>query len=429
MKHPIAIIGGGLCGLTSAIRLAEKGHHVHLYEAAPALGGRTRSFYDATVDEWVDNGPHLLIGAYKATRKLLQSVGASSNVTWQRSLKLPLWDEQRGHFCLTPQPYLPFPLALMTALYRLPNHSFDSLLSLLRIDRSMKSADAASVKAWMEAAKVSPALQRDLIEPLCLGAMNEPMESADCSSFASVLRETFANHDHARLGWFNKPLSEALIKPLQHRLESLGGSIFTRTTIRSIEQLDDTCLLHTSQKELGPYRSVVIALPAYARNRLMGIDEHVETRPITNVHLWFESDVSLPEPLIGGIGTRGQWYFDISSQMQKSGSHHICAVISAQEAGNKEALVQNICAELAKLSNIETLHPVHSKIVTEQHATVLVRAEHRRAGPGMVIDVSEAPLPGDFPATIEAAVLRGEEAAKTLCFQHSHQVIHRKGNI
>ncbi|MCK5307390.1 MAG: FAD-dependent oxidoreductase, partial [Zetaproteobacteria bacterium] len=180
MKHPIAIIGGGLCGVTSAIRLAEKGHQVHLYEAAPALGGRTRSFYDTTVNEWVDNGPHLLIGAYKATRKLLQSVGAGSNITWQQSLKLSLWDEQRGHFCLTPTPYLPFPLALMAALYRLPGHGIGSLLGLLRIDRSIKDRsmerdDVTTVKSWMEAEKISPALQRDLIEPLCLGVMNEPM--------------------------------------------------------------------------------------------------------------------------------------------------------------------------------------------------------------------------------------------------------------
>ena len=412
--------------MTSAIRLAEKGHQVHLYEAAPALGGRTRSFYDTTVNEWVDNGPHLLIGAYKATRKLLQSVGAGSNITWQQSLKLSLWDEQRGHFCLTPTPYLPFPLALMAALYRLPGHGIGSLLGLLRIDRSIKDRsmerdDVTTVKSWMEAEKISPALQRDLIEPLCLGVMNEPMESADCKSFASVLREAFANHDHARLGWFNKPLSEAVIRPLEQRLESLGGSIFTGTTIRSIEQADDACQLHTSQNTPGPYRNVVIALPAYARNRLLGIDEAVETSPIANVHLWFEGDIPLPDSLVGGIGTRGQWYFNISSQIQRDGAQHICAVISAagsgEEAGSKAELIQNICAELAMLSGVETVQPIHSKIITEQRATVLVNAKHQRMNAGMIIDASEAPLPGDFPATIEAAVLRGEEVAKSLCFQ------------
>jgi glycine/D-amino acid oxidase-like deaminating enzyme len=412
--------------VTSAIRLAEKGHQVHLYEAAPALGGRTRSFYDSTVNAWVDNGPHLLIGAYKATRKLLESVGAGGNITWQRSLKLSLWDEQRGHFSLAPSPYLPFPLALMAALYQLPGHGIGSLLSLLSLDRSMKDrsierTDVVTVKAWMEAEEISSALQRDLIEPLCLGVMNEPMESADCKSFASVLREAFANHDHARLGWFNKPLSEALIKPLEQRLESLGGSIFASTTIRSVEQADDACHLHTSQNSLGPYRNVVIALPAYARNRLLGIDEPVETSPITNVHLWFEGNISLPDSLIGGIGTRGQWYFNISSQMERDGAQHICAVISAvgsaEEAGNKAELIQNICEELAMLSGVETVQPVHSKIVTEQRATVLVNAKHQRMNAGMIIDASEAPLPGDFPATIEAAVLRGEEVVKAVCFQ------------
>ncbi len=429
MKYPIAIIGGGLCGLTSAIRLAEKGHDVHLYEAAPALGGRTRSFYDSRVNEWVDNGPHLLIGAYKATRRLLESIGADGNITWQRSLKLSLWDEQRGHFCLAPSPYLPFPLALMAALYRLPGHHVDSLLSLLRLDRSMKDRSGrkvavATVKEWMEAEKISPALQRDLIEPLCLGVMNEPMQGADCNSFASVLREAFASHDHARLGWFNKPLSEAVIKPLEQRFQSLGGSIFTGTTIRSIEQAGNSCQLHTSQNSqntTGPYRNVIIALPAYARNRLLGVEEPVKTGPITNVHLWFEADIPLPDSLIGGIGTRGQWYFNVSSQTARDGAQHICAVISAagsaEEAGNKAELIQIICEELAMLSGIETVQPIHSKIVIEQRATVLVNAKHQRMNIGMIIDASEAPLPGDFPATIEAAVLRGEEVAKSLCFQ------------
>lgn len=415
---PVAIIGGGLCGLTAAIRLAEKGHQVHLFEAAPALGGRTSSFHDTTVDQWVDNGPHLLIGAYTATRKLLESVGAEGNVSWQQSLNLPLWDENRGHFSLTPAPFLPFPLALMAALFRLPGHSLSSLYGLIRIDRSMSSADTMSVKGWMDAQQVPEPLQRDLIEPLCLGAMNEPMDRADSSSFASVLKEAFASHDHARLGWFNKPLSQALIKPLQQRLEILGGSIFTSTTIRRVEQTEKACTLHTRQSEPGPYQNVIIALPAYARNRLLGMDKAVETQPITNIHLWFENRITLPQSLIGAIGTRGQWYFDISTQMNKNGPHHICAVISADDAGDRALLVNDICAELAKLTAIESLSPIHSKIVTEQRATVLVRATHQRAEVGTIIDASEAPLPGDFPATIEAAVLRGEAAAESYCFQH-----------
>ncbi|MDQ6955890.1 MAG: FAD-dependent oxidoreductase, partial [Mariprofundaceae bacterium] len=68
----IAIIGGGLTGLTAAIRAAEQGHNVNLYEAAPQLGGRTQSFFHKPTQTWVDNGPHLLIGVYKRTIQLLK---------------------------------------------------------------------------------------------------------------------------------------------------------------------------------------------------------------------------------------------------------------------------------------------------------------------------------------------------------------------
>ncbi|MBL1353719.1 MAG: NAD(P)-binding protein, partial [Zetaproteobacteria bacterium] len=54
-QHKLAVIGGGLTGLTAAIRAAQKGYAVDLYEAAPALGGRTRSFFHAPTQTWVDN--------------------------------------------------------------------------------------------------------------------------------------------------------------------------------------------------------------------------------------------------------------------------------------------------------------------------------------------------------------------------------------
>ena len=85
----IAVIGAGLTGLTAAIRLAETGVQVELFEASPLAGGRTKSFHESFANELCDNGPHLLIGAYSATQKLLDDCGASANVYWQPSLPLP----------------------------------------------------------------------------------------------------------------------------------------------------------------------------------------------------------------------------------------------------------------------------------------------------------------------------------------------------
>lgn len=415
MTKSVAVIGGGIAGLTCAIRLAERGREVRLIEAAPALGGRTRSHFDARVNEWVDNGPHLMIGAYETTQRLLEECGAAANVTWQPSLHLPLFDELRGHFTLAPKPCLPFPLALLLSIARMPGHGLASIQGMLRIAAAMKRPAQGHVADWIDGIGVPEVLVRDMLEPLCLGTMNEAMAHADAASFAHVLARAFENHRSARLGWFNKPLSEALVTPLQRHLEKLGGIVRTSTAVRAIENGDDRCTLHYGEGRAESYSHAVIALPAHARNRLLGIGDRVETSPITNIHLWFDEKVALPQPLVGAIGTTSQWFFDVSAQMDESGGHsHLCAVISAEAPDQRTRLLTTVLDELRTLLGGALPAPVHHKIVCEKRATVVVRDRHQNRSDGCMIDAGEAPEPGQLPATIEVAAIRGEMAANLL---------------
>jgi len=409
----IAVVGAGLTGLTAAIRLAEQGIRVELFEASPQAGGRTRSFYEPGVDQLCDNGPHLLVGAYKATQKLLKDCNASANVHWQPSLQLPLWDKKRGFFNFQLSSHLPFPLALLLATIRLPGHGAASALAMLRLGKDLQSAgisDETTVQVWMEKLRIPAELCSDLIKPLCLGAMNEEPESANASSFQSVLSESFTGHHHARLGWFTQPMSEALIKPLVCTAGKLGMNIHTRHRVRS---------LHENRGSISVdgqlFDAAILAMPAYATDRLLKRKNVSETRSITNVHLWFEGDIHLPAPLIGGIGIKGQWFFDVSQQMlQNSPLSHLCAVISADDGHvSASGLVHQIAAEIQAICGFkQALSPVHTRIVREKRATTLVRQqENRYAFPALIIDASERPLPGELPATIESAVRRGETAA------------------
>lgn len=417
-RLPIAIIGGGLAGLTCALKLAEDGKEVHLFEAAPELGGRTKSFYDKQMNSWVDNGPHLLIGAYGATQRLLDVIGAADRITWQPSLRLPLWDQSRSHFSLSPKAWLPFPVALPLALAQMPGHGFESIQGMLRVARGMKKPSATNVASWLTDMCISRRLQTDMIEPLCLGAMNASLDKADSETFARVLRQAFANHRSARLGWFNRPLRQALIEPIEQKLERLGVLIFKSTTIRRIEQHEHDCILHGGGGNgVTRYAKAVIALPAYARNRLLDIRKEVQTAAITNVHLWFKEPVSLPQPLIGMIGTYSQWFFDVSAQMGRGEYSHICAVISAESPGDRGHTLQQVMNDLGNMLKVELPDLVYSKIVCEQRATVLTNSSNQHFSAGTLLDASEAPRSGELPSTIESAVLRGEDAAKRLYFQ------------
>ncbi|MDX8396004.1 MAG: FAD-dependent oxidoreductase [Mariprofundaceae bacterium] len=419
MTQPIAIIGGGLTGLSCAIRLAEKGKDVQLFEAAPALGGRTRSFFDSTMNQWVDNGPHLLSGAYNATQALLEQVGAANHVQWQSTLNLPLWHQQRGHFKLQTQAWLPFPLALILGLYRLPGHTSSSLQGMLNLAKSLNAPTQSTVASWMQESQIPSLMLSDLIEPLCLGAMNENMDTANAQSFAHVLRNAFANHQTARLGWFKQPLSQALIEPLESYAKSLGVKICCRSMIRDLNMESRTFYVNGSKTD--SFEAIVLAMPTYARNRLLKLDQHVETRPISNIHLWFNHlDAALPELFIGGIGTRGQWFFDVSAQLLETNKpRHICVVISADESKSSHTdMIQQACEELRGIiGQTSSLLPIHSKVICERRATTLVRKHARPPLPTGIINACESPQYGDLPATIETAIVRGEEAAKSLCFQ------------
>jgi len=335
-------------------------------------------------------------------------------VTWQSSLKLTLWEEQRQYFSLNPSTILPFPLALLLAVKSMPGHSWHSALAMLRLNRAINSNKCASqsVTTLLKHCDIPAELIQDMIEPICLGAMNESIRTADSTTFTRVLSESFASKNSARLGWFNAPLQQALITPLVKTAERLGATIRTGHPVHSVQAMENAVAVDGEA-----FEAAVIALPAYASNRLFGEQTACETRAITNVHLWYRQHPGLPEPFIGGIGTLGQWFFDVSAQMGLINPpvRHLCAVISGVEKKEKDddALIDQLNRELAQLCGIDHV-PIHSRIVCEKRATVLVRPCPGRTAIRTIIDASESPVPGELPATIEFAVQRGEKAAQSV---------------
>ena len=92
-------------------------------------------------------------------------------------------------------------------------------------------------------------------------------------------------------------------------------NIHTRHRVRSLLENNGKVSIDGQQ-----FDAAILAMPAYATDRLLNRENVSETRSITNVHLWFDIDIQLPTPLIGGIGTTGQWFFDVSQQTKQSTS-------------------------------------------------------------------------------------------------------------
>ena len=90
----VIVVGGGFAGFAAAIALQERRHEVVLLERRGVLGGRATSSRDAVTGEDVDNGTHLMIGAYASTLDLVRRAGATDLVLEQDNLKLEWVDER-----------------------------------------------------------------------------------------------------------------------------------------------------------------------------------------------------------------------------------------------------------------------------------------------------------------------------------------------
>lgn len=152
---PVAVVGGGLAGITAALALAEAGCPVTLYEARPRLGGATYSFRRGGLT--VDNGQHVFLRCCTAYRGLLERLGGTALVGLQSRFDVRVLGAA-GRSGRLRRAALPGPLHFVPALarYRLlgPGDRLQALrgsLALSRLDPADPALDTVTFGSWLAA--------------------------------------------------------------------------------------------------------------------------------------------------------------------------------------------------------------------------------------------------------------------------------------
>ena len=407
----VAVIGAGWAGMAAAVTLAERGIPVTVFEASRSLGGRARRVSVDGVD--LDNGQHILIGAYRECLRLMRLVGADPD---KLLLRLPLELRYADGFHLR-APRAPYPLNLLGA----KGLAFAQSLAALRFMASLRWRGFRvdpdrSVAQLLDEHGQSGALRTHLWEPLCVSALNTPVRSASAQIFASVLRDGLTGSRAASdLLIARTDLGRILPEPAAEFVRARGGAIEIGTPVRRIERVPGGFRLNEAQTFSG----VVIACgPQHVGLLLVQLPELAEAlaaisafeyEPIVTCYLQYPESVSLPSPMLGFSGGVLQWVFDRGQLGGPKGL--LAAVISASGAHEelaKEALVSRIEAELRPV--IGPSAPRWTQIISEKRATFSCRPELTRPE-------GTTPLPGlllagdyiasDYPGTLEAAVRSG----------------------
>lgn len=418
----IAIVGGGWSGMAAAVEVALAGGVPTVFEAARILGGRARRI--EYQDRVLDNGQHILSGAYRETLRLMDTVGVPA----QSMQRVPLRLSMPPDFLLR-APLLPGPLHTAWALLAARGLSLGDRLAAVRLMQSLKRsnfvlAHDVTVDALLRTHRQTPNLIKHLWRPLTVSALNTPTETASAQVFANVLRDALAGPREASdLLLPLVDLTALFPDPAATWLQNKGHTVRRGASVTAIEANDThVTLSHTGGTET--FDAVIVAAGPHQRRALLPatiVTEEFE--PITTIYMGFPASApALPEAMLGQAEGLVQWFFDrraLAARPAPGAELVIAGVISASgphDALENEALVAATLKELRRHADYAG-PPIWHKVIREKFATFSCRPESVR--PATRTDHARIFLAGDdianpdalYPATLEGAVRNGIAAA------------------
>jgi squalene-associated FAD-dependent desaturase len=435
-KTHVAVIGGGCAGLSAAAALVEQGIQVTLFEASSQLGGRARTVAveNNSLMHLLDNGQHILLGAYHETLALLKKVGlAEKDVVLRAPLQINMQTvTAQSAFSLKSASLLPAPFNLLFALLFSKGLSFSERLSAIKLMYKLKSTQYQlnrdmPLAQFLLLNDQSDQLTAMLWEPLCLAALNTPLDIASTRVFMNVLKDSFSgNKRNSDLLLPRQDLSQVISQPVAHYIREQGGTIKLNRRIRSLSEVTGGFNLETKDGQHFFSHVIVAVSPARVEKlvgnlpklgRVVTQTKAYAFQPIYTIYLQYPKDVQLPQVMSGLTGMSGQWVFD---RGQLCGQKGLIAVIISAEGKHQKIGQDDLALMVAK----ELHHaypqlpkPLWHKVIAEKRATFsctthIARPANKTPQPNLFLagDYTYA----DYPATIEGAVRSGIKCAKLI---------------
>lgn len=450
-SKPVIIVGGGWAGLAAAVKLSSQGIPVTLLESAKQFGGRARRsafkpnvVLDKGIDSnhlAVDNGQHILIGAYRSTLSLLKTIGVSERKLFRRhALYMHMLKQQEKPLRLKVG-RLPAPIHLITGLLTATGLSRADKISALRFSRELarihyQLKQDVSCKDLFEAHQQSERLVSAIWEPLCLAALNTQISEASAQLFLYTIRDSFSvNRSDSDYLFPRHDLGSVFPEPAIDYIERQGGHVRLAARVEQLHFQDNQLVGVSLEDERIDTRHAILATSFSGSCRLMRghplLDplcddlSKLQTNPICTVYLHYPERVSMGREITGFLSSVSQWAIDRSL----CGNPGLIGVVISADgqhmALNNEQLAQRVIEEMAAFFP-KWPKPVDCMVVREKNATFKSTVQSNQLRPDNKTPVNGLYLAGDYthtglPATLEGSLRSGLRSAELLAQQLSRE--------
>ncbi|WP_428509267.1 hydroxysqualene dehydroxylase HpnE [Roseateles sp.] len=419
----VAVVGGGWAGLAAAVRACDAGHRVQLFDMAGQLGGRARSLPPDEAGLRLDNGQHILIGAYRRSLALMRQLGVAPETAL---LRLPLRLRYPQHEGLRLPPGAAMP-AFVRGVLTCQRWSWPARLGLLSaatgwLLHGFRCAPELSVAQLCRG--LPQQIKDELIDPLCVAALNTPAAQASASVFLRVLHDAlFSGPGSSDLLLPRRPLSELLAEPAQTWLQAHGAELRLGHRVQSLApraeggwllegEAFDRIILACSAAEAA--RLTAPLAPGWSAQAAA-----LNYEPIITVYLQHPGP-AWPAPMLAlqeGPQAPAQFAFDLG-QLCAEAAGRSAWVISGAAPWVERGL--EAAAEAVRRQAQRELGwaqpPALIRVLAEKRATFACRPGLQRPPAAIATGLWAAGdyVAGPYPATLEGAVLAGEFAAANL---------------
>ena len=420
----LAVIGAGWAGLAAAVAATREGHRVTLFESSRALGGRARSLSTVLPDgstTVLDNGQHIMIGAYSATLGLMQQTGVDpASVLLRLPLTLRFPD---GRGLALPQLRAPLDAAwgIATASGWTVRDKASMLAAALRWQLARFRCEPAVSVAEL-CSGLTPRVMAELIDPLCVSALNTPSARASGQVFLRVVGDALFGRGHGAWGGSNLllprvDLGRVFPDAAAQWLQDRGARVLMGHRVQGLADGGDSW-----QVDGQSFDAAVLACPPWEAARLVrsaGVDatpwlaqtEALTHEAITTVYT--AGGPRLPHPMLTLHTTAAapaQFVFDRS---QLGGPEGLLAFVVSASHDARDVLQERVLAQ-ARALGWDRLQPIQT--VVEKRATFACTPGLQRPAATVARGLLACGdyVQGPYPATIEGAVRSGLQIAALL---------------